>query len=170
MKAKRSVVIILIVSGLVSLQSVFLFGQQNCVQCDATLVRPASIFVESKQIVPVVRQTIEYVEQTVCDEYVLKSQAYSYVPSSMVRVKPLGFKFDPECALAAAQEFQDCRAAGGRAFGCLLTAGIGYWVCSGSDFNSSAQRLGPVRKIRARMAGRRALRAARSTSSLAGCQ
>lgn len=62
-------------------------------------------------------------------------------------------QWNPECAVQAAQEFQSCRANGGKTFGCLIQAGFGYWQCSGSSLSG-----GPVR---AAFVGRRAVRAAR---------
>ncbi len=101
-----------------------------------------SIFVESTRVVPVQKVVTEYVEQTITTEY---------VPVS--RVTPRPFYWNPECALSAAEVFQSCRVQGGTRFGCLFVAGVNYMVCSGSDFTR-----GPVR---ARLAGRRAVRQAR---------
>lgn len=58
--------------------------------------------------------------------------------------------WDPKCAIEAAQQFAECKAAGGKPFGCLVRAGFSYWQCSGSTIPTSrlrAARLG-VRAVR----------------------
>jgi hypothetical protein len=61
--------------------------------------------------------------------------------------------WDPKCAIEAAQQFAECKASGGKPFGCLVRAGFYYWQCSGSTL--------PVSRLRAAMVGARAIRRSR---------
>jgi hypothetical protein len=58
--------------------------------------------------------------------------------------------WDPGCAIEAAKKFQECKASGGRPFGCFLGAGFYYWQCSGSTI--------PMGPIRAARIGRKVVR------------
>lgn len=58
--------------------------------------------------------------------------------------------WDPKCAIEAAKQFSDCKAAGGKPFGCLVKAGFYYWQCSGSTI--------PASRLRAARLGARAVR------------
>ena len=71
---------------------------------------------------------------------VSNSSAQDFCSPSFVNQSTCGtpamINFDAQCALQAAQTFSSCRASGGGRFGCLFSAGVGYWQCSGSSFET----------------------------------
>jgi len=68
----------------------------------------------------------------------------------------VGINWNAECALQAAQGYALCRQNGGRNWPCAVAAGLSYWNCSGSNFESSFRRVSKVRAgfIGARLARR----------------
>ena len=72
-------------------------------------------------------------------------------------VYPAAINWDQECAVQSAQMFAQCRSSGGNRWACLAQAGLSYWTCSGSTFETAASR----GRLRAVMAGSRAVRRGR---------
>lgn len=70
----------------------------------------------------------------------------------------VGLNWNEQCALESVAAYANCRNRGGGYFSCTVTAGLHYWACSGSNFQTSFKRLNSVR---ASMVGRRVLRRSR---------
>jgi len=75
----------------------------------------------------------------------------------VVYPQPTAINWDQECAIQSAQMFQQCRASGGNRWACLAQAGLNYWTCSGSTFETAASR----GRLRAVATGMRAVRRGR---------
>ena len=73
---------------------------------------------------------------------------FTFPPKAQAQIN-----WDPKCAIEAAQQFAECKAGGGRPFGCLVRAGFYYWQCSGSTI--------PASRLRLAVTGARAVRRAR---------
>lgn len=70
----------------------------------------------------------------------------------------VGLNWDTQCAIEAATQYAVCRANGGRNWSCLVTSGLTYWGCSGSDFETRFVR---GNRTRAALIGWRAIRRGR---------
>lgn len=88
-----------------------------------------------------------------CGPVVVQSPVYYYYPT----VYETGINWNQDCAIQSAQLFQQCRASGGNRWACLAQAGLNYWTCSGSTFETAASR----GRLRAVVAGSRAVRRGR---------
>jgi hypothetical protein len=67
----------------------------------------------------------------------------------------VGINWSEACALSSVAAYAECRNRGGSKFACLSSAGLHYWMCSGSSFQTSFRR---ANKVRSAMVGRRVLR------------
>lgn len=70
----------------------------------------------------------------------------------------VGINWDAGCAVESALQFAMCRKNGGGYFSCTVNAGLSYWQCSGSTFQTSFR---PANRVRAYMVGQRVLRRSR---------
>lgn len=75
----------------------------------------------------------------------------------VVYQQPTAINWDQECAVQSAQMFAQCRASGGNRWACLAQAGLNYWTCSGSTFETASSR----GRLRAVATGMRAVRRGR---------
>jgi len=80
--------------------------------------------------------------------------------AQLFRDRPVavGINWNAACAAESAVQFAICRQSGGSWFSCTVGAGLRYWQCSGSSFQTNYRR---VHVLRASMVGRRVLRRAR---------
>ena len=83
---------------------------QDCLTCQVSMVRPASVFVEQKV------QTVQY--QPVIVE---TTQVVEYVPKAL----------DIGCLSQAVSSFANCRSNGGRFLACAAEGFANYVSCSG---------------------------------------
>jgi hypothetical protein len=70
--------------------------------------------------------------------------------------RPVGINWNAECAMQAATGFAACKQAGGRTWPCAIQAGLDYWNCSGSNFQTGFRS---VNRVRAGLTGLRVRRA-----------
>lgn len=82
------------------------------------------------------------------------------VEAQLFRDRPVavGINWNAACAAESAVQFAICRQSGGSWFSCTVGAGLRYWQCSGSTFQTNYRR---VHVLRASMVGRRVLRRSR---------
>jgi len=74
------------------------------------------------------------------------------------RPRAVGLNWNPACAAESAVQFAICRQSGGSWFSCSVGAGLRYWQCSGSTFQTA---YGRTPRLRAAVVGRRAIRRGR---------
>lgn len=66
------------------------------------------------------------------------------------RFRERAIVFNGRCLIGAVAEFGQCRLLGGGVIGCGISAGLGYWECSGSTLSAHRQRVRLARSTRRR--------------------
>lgn len=92
---------------------------------------------------------VSFAQDVRCSVNVIQNCA---VVQNQVCVAPMAeetisFNFVPECAAAAAADFQNCRASGGAPLGCFFGAAVTYITCPGVITLRAMRRMRGVRRF-----------------------